>query len=97
MHRAVNGKIEKEQEDDGFECAVRIRLGGSRYFFDDWTGYFCVHCLHSLLCCFLAQCQGSLLIPATIQFKVHLVIFFFIVSLLLEEVVHEILFLLKEI
>ncbi|KAE8023072.1 hypothetical protein FH972_008822 [Carpinus fangiana] len=69
MHRAVNGKIEKEKEDDGFECAVDIRLGDSRYFFDDWTGYFCVHCLRSLLCCFLPQCQGSVLIPPTIQFK----------------------------
>jgi hypothetical protein len=89
MHRAVNGKIEKEKEDDGFECAVGIRLGGSSYFFGDWTGYFCVHCLHSLLCCFFPQCQGSLLVLPTIQFKVNLVIFFFIVSLLLEEVVQK--------
>nr|POF02713.1 hypothetical protein CFP56_04947 [Quercus suber] len=39
------------------------RLSGSWFLFDDWSRNFCLYCLHSLLCCFLPQRQGSLLIP----------------------------------
>ena len=53
----------KHHDDDEFMCAVCTRLSGSWFLFDDWSWNFCLYCLHPLLCCFLPQRQGSVLIP----------------------------------
>ena len=55
--------FDSKHDDDEFMCAVCTRLSSSWFLFDDWSRNFCLYCLRSLLCCFLPQRLGSVLIP----------------------------------
>ncbi|GLT37623.1 hypothetical protein SLA2020_119280 [Shorea laevis] len=52
----------KNGDTDGSKSAVYNRFGGGRSFSDDRSGDLRFHCFHSLLCRFLAQRQGCLLV-----------------------------------